>query len=64
MPLFNATVERTKIHLKVIVDIQVGSVSQPGACATSENVAAKYGISREVHDTMALNLHCKAITAQ
>eukprot|EP00928_Gymnodinium_smaydae_P032153 TRINITY_DN23360_c0_g1_i1.p1 TRINITY_DN23360_c0_g1~~TRINITY_DN23360_c0_g1_i1.p1 ORF type:complete len:451 (+),score=124.86 TRINITY_DN23360_c0_g1_i1:70-1353(+) len=151
-PLFKATVERTKVDPKLIGDIQIGNVSQPGAGATtsrisqflggmpyeiplssvnrqcssglqavaniasnikagiidvglaggvesmtmygmmdgvdfnkfsteipdnesavscltpmgitSENVAAKYGISREVQDTMAAESHAKALAAQ
>lgn len=151
-PLFQAVVERTKIDPKIIGDIQIGNVSQPGAGATtsrisqflggmpyeiplstvnrqcssglqavaniaanikagiidiglaggvesmtmygmmdgvdfdkfstaipdndaaadcltpmgitSENVAAKYGITREAQDTMAANSHKKALEAQ
>jgi acetyl-CoA acyltransferase 1 len=151
-PLFSAVCERTKIDPKIIGDIQIGNVSQPGAGATtsrisqflgglpyeiplstvnrqcssglqavaniasnikagvidvglaggvesmtmygmmdgvnfdkfstaipdcdmaaqcltpmgitSENVAAKYGISRETQDTMAANSHMKALAAQ
>lgn len=151
-PLFQATLQRTKIDPKHIGDIQIGNVSQPGAGATtsrisqflggmsyeiplstvnrqcssglqavaniasnikagiidvgiaggvesmsmfgmmdgfdpsklstgiadndlaagcltpmgitSENVAAKYGISREAQDDMAANSHMKALAAQ
>mmetsp|Transcript_91822 Transcript_91822/g.264835 ORF Transcript_91822/g.264835 Transcript_91822/m.264835 type:complete len:429 (+) Transcript_91822:78-1364(+) len=152
VPLFKATLERTKIDPKLIEDIQIGNASQPGAGAissrmsqflagvpydaalttvnrqcssglqaianiagairtgmidvgiaggvetmsmfgmmdgvdfnklsgnilenelarscllpmgmTSENVAAKYGLSREVQDAMAADSHRKAIAAQ
>eukprot|EP00927_Polykrikos_kofoidii_P068404 TRINITY_DN6377_c0_g1_i5.p1 TRINITY_DN6377_c0_g1~~TRINITY_DN6377_c0_g1_i5.p1 ORF type:complete len:269 (-),score=46.86 TRINITY_DN6377_c0_g1_i5:493-1299(-) len=43
-------------------DLAVGCMTPMGI--TSENVAAKYGISREVQDAMAARSHSKALAAQ
>jgi acetyl-CoA acyltransferase 1 len=42
-PLFKATVERTKVDPKVIGDIQIGNVSQPGAGATTSRISQFLG---------------------
>merc|ERR1719486_1601891 len=70
--LLKAIQERTKLDPKLVGDVQIGNVLMPGSGAftarqavlMAENVAEKYGIPREVQDTLAAASHEKAVKAQ
>mmetsp|Transcript_65412 Transcript_65412/g.117782 ORF Transcript_65412/g.117782 Transcript_65412/m.117782 type:complete len:429 (-) Transcript_65412:193-1479(-) len=59
-PLFKAVVEKSKVDPKLIGDIQIGNVSQPGAGAATSRMAQFLGGLPFEAPSMAVNRQCSS----